>query len=157
MVPKQAVLCVLGGRSILLFAFANGFICVVALFLPYGVRMAFSFAEKYGGAATEMEKEYTRELCIALLQSKSEELKSLGETRFPKRSDFSEKEVVAIKAYLGPWPRALETAGLKAARSTDRLEKNREKRIRAKRARRENEIAKKSNHQSLYNEGENKK
>ena len=90
-----------------------------------------------------MEKEYTCELCISLLRSKSEELKALGENRFPKRSDFSDEEVVAVKAYLGPWPRALEAAGLKEARSTDRLEKNREKRIRAKRARRENEKLKK--------------
>ena len=90
-----------------------------------------------------MEKDYTRELCIALLRQKSEELNRLEEARFPKRSDFSEEEVVAIKAYLGPWPRALEAAGLKEARSTDRLEKNREKRIRAKRTRRENEKLKK--------------
>ncbi|MBQ1223557.1 MAG: hypothetical protein II350_05135 [Clostridia bacterium] len=90
-----------------------------------------------------MEKDYTRELCISLLRQKGEELNRLEEARFPKRSDFSEEEVVAIKAYLGPWPRALEAAGLKEARSADRLEKNREKRIRAKRTRRENEKLKK--------------
>ena len=91
-----------------------------------------------------MEKNYTRELCVELLTGKSEALKRLGEERFPKRADFTDEEVVAIKAYLGPWPRALEAAGLKEARSTDRLEKNREKRIRAKRARRETEKQKKS-------------
>ena len=122
---------------------AYGFICVIALFCPCGRKQRFPFAEKTGGVATEMEKDYTRELCIALLRQKSEELNRLEEARFPKRSDFSEEEVVAIKAYLGPWPRALEAAGLKEARSTDRLEKNREKRIRAKRTRRENEKLKK--------------
>jgi hypothetical protein len=43
--------------------------------------------------------------------------------------------VVAIKAFLGPWPRALEKAGIKAPREDDKLEKNKEKRIRAKRRR----------------------
>ena len=46
--------------------------------------------------------------CLWLLQQKYEEV-----GRYPKRSDFSEKEVVAIKAFLGPWPRALEAAGVK--------------------------------------------
>ena len=54
-----------------------------------------------------MEKDYTRELCISLLRQKGEELNRLEEARFPKRSDFSEEEVVAIKAYLGPWPPAV--------------------------------------------------
>ena len=78
-----------------------------------------------------MEK-FTKESCIALLQRMQE---SLAEDRYPKRADFSEEEVEAIKAHLGPWPRALETAGLKPPREDDRLERNREKRIRAKRAR----------------------
>lgn len=80
-----------------------------------------------------MKEIYTKESCIALLCAKAAELRAAGETRFPQRSDFNEREVVAIKAHLGPWPRALETAGLKDARSDDRLEKNKEKRIRAKR------------------------
>ena len=42
---------------------------------------------------------------------------------------------MAIKAFLGPWPRALEAAGIKPPRDDDRIEKNREKRIRAKRHR----------------------
>jgi len=33
--------------------------------------------------------------------------------RLPKKDDFSEIERARIKAYLGPWPRALEAAGLK--------------------------------------------
>ena len=89
-----------------------------------------------------MEK-YTKEKAIALLQTKAHELAEQGEQRFPKRSDFSDEEVNAIKAFLGPWPRALEAADLKEKRSVDRLEKNREKRILAKRRRREAEKAEK--------------
>ena len=91
---------------------------------------------------------YTKEKAIELLQQKAKLIAETGESRFPKRSDFSDEEVNAIKAFLGPWPRALETAGLKEKRSTDRLEKNREKRILAKRRRREAEkaIKKETNH-----------
>ena len=75
----------------------------------------------------------TREDCIRLLREMAETLSQSGETRYPKRSDFPDATVVAIKAFLGPWPRALETAGLKPPRDGDRLQKNREKRIAAKR------------------------
>lgn len=78
--------------------------------------------------------EYTREECIELLLNKYRETGE-GEI-YPKRSDFSEREVVAIKACFGPWPRALEAAGIKPPRDGDRKEKNREKRARAKRMRR---------------------
>lgn len=76
---------------------------------------------------------YDREICKRLLADKYADLLSSGQERFPRRSDFSEPEVVAIKAYLGPWPRALEAAGIKEARDDDRIAKNREKRIRAAR------------------------
>lgn len=33
--------------------------------------------------------------------------------RLPKKGDFDEATLSRIKAYLGPWPRALERAGLK--------------------------------------------
>lgn len=77
----------------------------------------------------------TREECISLLIEKSRELEGRGEQRYPKRSDFSDAEAMTIKAHLGPWPRALEAAGLKPPRSDDRPALNREKRIRAKRRR----------------------
>ncbi len=83
------------------------------------------------------EKRYTRESCLELLRSKRRELLLSGEDRLPKRSDFENDAVVAVKAYLGPWPRALEAAGLKEPRSGDRLEKNREKRRRSRRRARE--------------------
>lgn len=44
---------------------------------------------------------------------------------------------MSIKAFLGPWPRALEAAGVKEPRGDDRLQKNREKRARAKKRLRE--------------------
>ena len=81
------------------------------------------------------ESKLTREDCLALLQNKQGLLQAQGLERYPQRSDFSEIEVVAIKAFLGPWPRALEAAGLKPPREDDRKQKNREKRIRAKQRR----------------------
>ena len=76
---------------------------------------------------------YKKEDCVRLLLSKREELLRQGLDRLPQRSDFENAEVVAIKAFLGPWPRALEEVGLKEPRDGDRLEKNREKRRRARR------------------------
>ena len=83
------------------------------------------------------EKKYTKEDCLRLLREKYEALENEVPPRYPRRSDFDEREVVAIKAFFGPWPRALEAAGIKVPREDDRAEKNKEKRIRAKRARRE--------------------
>ena len=37
--------------------------------------------------------------------------KELG--RLPAKKDFDDVTCAQIKAYLGPWPRALESAGLK--------------------------------------------
>ena len=75
--------------------------------------------------------------CLGLLKRKADELKEAGEDRSPKRSDFSEREVAAIKAFFGPWPRALEAAGIKDPPAVTSKDKNRERRIRAKRRRRE--------------------
>lgn len=49
-----------------------------------------------------------REACIALLCMRAKEL-----GRLPCRSDCTDAQVQQIKATLGPWPRALEAAGLK--------------------------------------------
>ena len=46
-----------------------------------------------------------------LLRQKAEEL-----GRLPKKDDFDEVTRSRIKAFLGPWPRALESAGLKEAK-----------------------------------------
>lgn len=79
----------------------------------------------------------TREDCLLLLIKKQKELKDCGLARFPQRSDFTDYEVMSVKAFLGPWPRALEAAGIKEPRGDDRLQKNREKRARAKKRLRE--------------------
>lgn len=76
------------------------------------------------------QKKYSKEGCILLLQEKQKALIEEKEERFPKRADFSEAEIVAIKAFLGPWPRALEAAGLKEEREKKqriRRRKNNEK------------------------------
>lgn len=81
------------------------------------------------------DKKYTKEGSLLLLQNKYAELQEQGLSRYSQRSDFEDREVVAIKAFLGPWPRALEVAGIKPPRDDGHAEKNKEKRIRAKRAR----------------------
>ena len=63
-----------------------------------------------------MKGMYDREDCLRLLCEKHRNLAAKGIDRYPKRSDFEEREVVAIKAFLGPWPRALEAAGIKPPR-----------------------------------------
>ena len=81
------------------------------------------------------DKKYKKEDCILLLQNKYRALQAEGLSRYPQRSDFEDREVVAIKAFLGPWPRALEAAGIKPPRDDDRPQRNKEKRARAKRTR----------------------
>ena len=81
------------------------------------------------------DKKYNKEDCLVLLNEKYKELQSQSIERYPQRSDFSDREVVAIKAFLGPWPRALEAAGIKPPRDDDRPQRNKDKRIRAKQAR----------------------
>lgn len=49
-----------------------------------------------------------KQWAIELLCEKSTEL-----NRLPKKEDFDECTRSRIKAFLGPWPRALEAAGLK--------------------------------------------
>ena len=80
-----------------------------------------------------MKEKYTRESSILLLIRKQDALKAAGLSRYPQRSDFENEEVCAIKAFLGPWPRALEAAGLKPPACDGREQRKAEKRIRARR------------------------
>lgn len=75
-----------------------------------------------------MTNQMTREECLSKLSLKAAEM-----DRLPQKADFTEVEVARIKSLFGPWPRALEAAGLKPSKETERIEKNREKRVRAKR------------------------
>ena len=100
---------------------------IATLLLFFAVKAFFVFL---GGRMSD--KKYKKEDCILLLQNKYRELQAEGLSRYPQRSDFEDREVVAIKAFLGPWPRALEAAGVKPPKDEDRSQRNKEKRIRAK-------------------------
>lgn len=71
------------------------------------------------------EKPDKEAAAIRLLQEKAAELK-----RLPKKQDFEAALVSRIKFSLGPWPRAIEKAGLKPVSQTYL---NRKARQRAKR------------------------
>ncbi len=79
-----------------------------------------------------MAKDTTREEYLNLLRAVAEK-----EGRFPKKSDFDRLDVNRIKSFFGPWPWALEEAGLKESKKEERQQKNREKRARAKQRREE--------------------
>ena len=67
---------------------------------------------------TEEKKSWAVELLI-------EKNKELG--RLPHKDDFDEVTRSRIKAFLGPWPRALEAAGLKQAKEIVPKKKKRRK------------------------------
>lgn len=78
---------------------------------------------------------------MSILQRKYEDT-----GRFPKKSDFSAEEVARIKSLFGPWPRALEAAGIKEPKQTTKKQIREQKRILQKRARNaERKIIKKQN------------
>ena len=83
-----------------------------------------------------MDKRLTKADAIRLLVEKQQVLDGTGAGRYPRRSDFLVDEVAAIKAFLGPRPRALEAAGLKPVRDDGHAEKIRQKRIAQRRKRR---------------------
>lgn len=58
---------------------------------------------------TDMTKEQRRIWAIQQLRNKAEEV-----GRLPTKADFEPNDKIRIKAALGPWPRGLEAAGLKA-------------------------------------------
>ena len=58
-----------------------------------------------------MTNDEKRSLAEELLRQKHKEL-----GRLPRKDDFDESTRSRIKAFLGPWPRALEAAGLKEPR-----------------------------------------
>ena len=66
------------------------------------------FAERGKTVISEEKKLWA----VELLQAKHKE-----NGRLPKKDDFDEITVSRIKAFLGPWPRALEAAGLKEAKT----------------------------------------
>lgn len=76
------------------------------------VKGFFIFLIKGGLALTSDEKAAwaTEQLC--------KRQRELG--RLPKKEDFDDRTRSRIKAFLGPWPRALEKAGLKPFKAKSR-------------------------------------
>ena len=84
---------------------------------------------------------YTKNQCEKMLRDMYE-----NRGRYPKKADFLEMEVAAIKSYFGPWPRALEAAGIKEPKPFTKKDRRKQKRIEQKRARNaERKIIKKQN------------
>ena len=79
---------------------------------------------------TKREKE---QYCVGLLCERYAALQAAGEDRYPRRADFTDQQVMAVKACFGPWPRALEAAGIKPV-NEEKLAEKRQKRIAKKRA-----------------------
>lgn len=71
-----------------------------------------------------MISEEKKDWAVGLLCKKAEEL-----GRLPKKEDFDEITRSRIKAFLGPWPRALETAGLKEPKVMPKKTRKRKKAI----------------------------
>ena len=63
-----------------------------------------------------------KQWAVEQLQEKSKEL-----GRLPKKDDYDVVTLSRIKAYLGPWPRALEAAGLKEAKPMPEKKKKKKK------------------------------
>lgn len=70
-----------------------------------------------------MTPDEKKQWAIELLIQKHREV-----DRLPKKDDFDEVTRSRIKAFLGPWPRALESAGLKESRKTVTSKNRRRKR-----------------------------
>ena len=69
-----------------------------------------------------MTQEEKKAWAEALLRKKYVEL-----GRLPTKKDFDDVACSQIKAYLGPWPRALEAAGLKKPKEKKTKEETQEK------------------------------
>ena len=83
------------------------------------------------------EKNLTREYYLGELRKIAEK-----ENRLPKKSDFSDYDVMKIKGYFGPWPWALEAAGLKEPKRQKKFDKNRAKRLARKKRLKEERLQK---------------
>lgn len=77
-----------------------------------------------------MENQDKRLVALNILRQKYDKL-----GRLPKRTDFDGETVCFIKQKLGPWPRALEAAGLKKPPEVSAAEKSKIKRKRSRKNR----------------------
>ncbi len=69
-----------------------------------------------------MDAQDKKQWAIDLLSAKYKEL-----GRLPQKDDFDEVTRARIKAFLGPWPRALEKSGLKPCVQNKSKRKRRKK------------------------------
>ncbi len=69
-----------------------------------------------------MNSEEKKRHAVELLRQKGS---ALG--RQPKKDDFDDATRSKIKAFLGPWPRALEAAGLKEPRAPRKKHKTKKR------------------------------
>ena len=83
-----------------------------------------------------MAEDEKRELAVSMLMDK---FSKLG--RLPKRSDFDPEDVCFIKQKLGPFPRALEAAGLKPVTKPSSALLSKQKRRRAAIRRKQNKVS----------------
>lgn len=70
----------------------------------------------------KLSKEEKQAWAVSKLQEKQAEL-----GRTPHKDDFDNVTLSQIKAFLGPWPRALEKAGLKEAKPKAKRKKGRQR------------------------------
>ena len=75
----------------------------------------FQYEERWYNVISEDKKVWA----VELLKEKQRET-----GRLPKKEDFDEVTRSRIKAFLGPWPRALEAAGLKEIKPKNKKGKN---------------------------------
>lgn len=74
--------------------------------------------------------EYKKQWAIKQLKNKFEEF-----GRLPKKDDFDDATRSRIKAFLGPWPRALEEAGLKTPTKPHKSKHRRNRNLKNKESR----------------------
>ncbi len=87
------------------------FSCTVKAVFAVLIRCALSarLKELFYWEVQLVANEYNKEWAVNQLRDKAAKL-----GRAPKKDDFDEVTRSRIKAFLGPWPRALEAAELKA-------------------------------------------
>lgn len=62
-----------------------------------------------------MKIQYDAQWAVAQLQTKAQQL-----GKIPTKADFSDADRARIKQNLGPWPRALEMAGVKTKKEKEK-------------------------------------
>lgn len=79
------------------------------------------------GEITKMSAEEKRSWAVSMLLDMQ-----TRKGRLPRKDDFDVVTLSRIKAFLGPWPRALETAGLKEVNPKSLKNQKSQKRRRGK-------------------------